>query len=590
MERMGRSRTGAGSRLLMMVLGLGLCALLLMGCQSLTGGRRDRLVLSLLGDPKTFNPVLVTDAGSGAVLSPIFEGLLSVDGVTGELIPNLAEQWKISDGGKRIEFILRPGLQWSDGVPLTADDVMFSFAVITHPRVPSSLRDVLRIGENRVFPTLTKLDQRRVVFQLPETFAPFLRAIGGMEVLPRHILGDALKNTNSKGEPQFLQAWSLQEPLANIIGTGPYLMRTYRPGERVIYDRNPNYWKKGQPFINGMVFQILENLDTWLLRFRSRELDVYSLRPEDFELLKIAERRDRFKIYNSGPTTTQLFLMYNLNQGRDPETNRPFVDPIKSRWFNSLPFRQAIAHAINRPRMVDTIFRGLGELQNSPIPPISPYYLAPEQGLKVYDYDLERAKKLLQEAGFRYDAQGRLRDADNNEVRFTVQTNAGNTVRAQVGSQIKESLEQIGITVDFNAIDFNVLIEKMDRSKQWEAIIMGFGSSVEPHSLINLWATDGNLHIFNQGAKLGEPAIPGYESAPWEQEIEALMIAGAREVDEAKRRQIYAQYQQKIQENLPLTYLVAQLSLTAVRDRLEGVRPSVLGGVLWNIDELKLAE
>ncbi len=582
---MGRSR-----RIVAMLLGLGLCALLLMGCQSLTGGRRDRLVLSLLGDPKTLNPVLVTDGGSGAVLAPVFEGLLTIDGLTGELVPSLAEAWQVDDGGKRITFTLRPNLQWSDGAPLTADDILFSFAVVTHPRIPSSLRDVLRIGQQRVFPRLTKIDQRRVVFQLPETFAPFLRTIGGMEILPRHVLGPTLEKTNDGGEPEFLRAWSLQEPLANIVGSGPYLLSTYRPGERVIYGRNPKYWKLGQPFIEGMVFQILENLDTWLLRFRSRELDAYSLRPEDFQLLKASERRDRFTIYNSGPTTTQLFLMYNLNQGRDPQTNQPFVDPIKSRWFQNLQFRRAIAHAINRPRMVETIFRGLGVLQNSPVPPISPYYLAPEQGLKVYDYDLEEAKKLLQAAGFRYDAQGRLRDADSNLVRFTVQTNAGNTVRAQVGTQIKESLDQIGITVDFNAIDFNVLIESMDRSKKWEAIVMGFGSSVEPHSLINLWATDGNLHIFNQGPKPGEPPIPGYTHAPWEKEIEALMIAGAREVDEGRRRQIYAQYQQKIQENLPLTYLVAQLSLTAVRDRLEGVRPSVLGGVLWNIDELKLAE
>jgi peptide/nickel transport system substrate-binding protein len=143
---------------------------------------------------------------------------------------------------------------------------------------------------------------------------------------------------------------------SEIVGAGPYVLSDYRPGERVILNRNPYYWDQPKPYVDEFVFQQVSSADTALLRFRSGDLDVYGLRGEDFQLLKKEETKRKFTIYNSGPNTGQLFMMFNLNQGRNPETGKPFVDPVRSKWFNEVKFRQAVAYAIDRESMVTNIF------------------------------------------------------------------------------------------------------------------------------------------------------------------------------------------------------------------------------------------
>lgn len=599
LKRVGlmRSLTLRG-RLVFLLLLSAICSFFLIGCavdrvvtSDSQGNASQRIVATILTDPKTFNPVLVTDATSGSVLSLVFSGMLTSNGVTSEIEPDLAEKWEVSEDGLRIVFTLRPNLKWSDGEPLTADDVLFTFQdLIYNENIPTSSRDVLRIGDKKQLPKIEKLDERRIAFTVPEPFAPFLRTVGGANILPKHILEKTIKETDSAGRPKFLETWTLNTPLNQIVGSGSYILSEYRPSERFVYKRNPYYWKHPQPYIPRFVFQIVDSADTALLKFRSRELDTYGLRGEDFQLLKTAERRDKFKIYNGGPSTGQLFVMFNLNKGRDRKTNQPFVDPIKSRWFNDVEFRRAFAYAIDRGTMVTNIYRGLGAPQNSPISVPSPYFL--KEGLLSYDYDPEKAKQILLAAGYNYNnPEQRLQDAQGNLVRFSLLTNAGsNPVRGAVGAQIKNDLNKIGITIDFTGIDFNILVDKIDNSKQWDAVIMGFTGGVEPHGSINLWSVDGNIHMFNKGADPGEPPIPGREVAPWEQKLNDLMIQGAREVDEAKRKAVYAEFQQLVQEQLPLVHLVTPLSLIAVRDRVQGVQPTAIAGALWNLEELKLAD
>jgi peptide/nickel transport system substrate-binding protein len=581
-------------KVLLLLVFSAICSIFLVGCDVASEAQSDRLVDFIISDPKTFNPILVSDATSAEVLGPVFNGLLTTNGITGELEPDLAEKLpEVSDNGLRVVFTLRSGLKWSDGQPQTVDDVIFTFRdVIFNEKIPTGSRDVLRIGEKQLLPKIEKLDERRVAFTLPDSFAPFLRTAGSTSILPKHILAKTITEADSKGNLDFLTTWTLKTPLNQIIGSGPYLLSDYRPGERFIYRPNPNYWKHPQPYIDKFVLQIVDSTDTALLRFRSRELDIFAFgaRVKDFQLLKAAEARDKFRIYNGGPSTGQLFMTFNLNKGRDPKDNKPFVQPEKSRWFNDVNFRRAVAYAINRDAMVTNLYIGLGELQNSPISVPSPYWRSTKDGLKSYDYNPQKAREILTNAGYRYDTNNRLQDAQGNPVRFTLLTNAGsNPVRGAVGAQIKNDLNKVGITVDFVGIDFSILVDKLDNSRQWDAIVLGFTGGIEPNSSFNLWATQGDSHLFNQGPKPGQPAIPGWEVADWEKKIETIMIRGAKEVDDRKRKEIYAEYQELVQEQLPLIHLVIPLSLTAVRDRIQNVRYSALGGALWNLDELKLS-
>jgi len=277
-----------------------------------------------------------------------------------------------------------------------------------------------------------------------------------------------------------------------------------------------------------------------------------------------------------------------LNQGK--REGKPLVEPVKSRWFNTLEFRQAVAYAIDRQTMINNTFRGLGILQNSPLAVQSPYYLSPKEGLKVYNYNLEKAKQLLRKAGFKYNEQGQLIDAQGNRVRFTLLTNAGNKIREAMGSQIKQDLSKIGMQVDFTPLAWNTYTDKISNTLDFDTGLIGFGAGLEPNDSANLWSPEGGSHLFNQKPQAGQKPIQGWEVAPWEAEIGKLYIKGARELDEAKRKEIYAQTQQLCQEYLPFVHLVNVYSLSAVRNRFEGIRFSALGGAFWNIYEIKVID
>ncbi|MCC5617770.1 ABC transporter substrate-binding protein [Nostoc sp. CHAB 5836] len=551
-----------------------------------------QLVSAILSDPKTFNFPLSQEFPN--VFPLIYEGLITENYDTGKVEPALAESWQFSDDKLKIVFTLREGLKWSDGQPLTVDDVVFTYNdIYFNKAIPTDVRDVLRIGESGKLPSVKKIDERRVEFIVPEPFAPFLRSATGYPILPAHTLEKSVKTKDQEGKPIFLSQWGVDTPPDQIIVNGPYKLERYDTSQRVVFRRNPYYWRKGlkgesQPYIERIVWQIVESTDTALLQFRSAGLDSVGVSPDYFSLLKVQEKQGNFKIYNGGPTTSTSFVWFNLNKGK--RNGKPLVNPVKSRWFNNLQFRQAIAYAIDRQTIINNTFRGLGTTQNSPISVQSPYYLSPEEGLKVYDYNLKKSKDLLLKAGFKYNDKNQLVDAEGNRVRFTLLTNAGNKIREAMGSQIKQHLSKIGIQVDFTPIAWNTFTDKISDSLDWEASLMGLTGGLEPNDGANVWNPEGGLHMFNQKPQPGQQPIEGWEVAPWEAKIGQLYIKGARELDEAKRKEIYAETQQITQENLPFIYLVNALSLSAVRNRFEGIRFSALGGAFWNIHEIKVID
>lgn len=553
-----------------------------------------QLVFTTPSGPSTFNLVLNQSAFS--VFGYLYEGLITENfSQQGKLEPALAESWEISEDKKRIVFTLRDNLKWSDGQPLTVDDVIFTYQdVYLNPKIQTDLKDILKIGISRAFPTVQKLDERRIEFTVPEPFAPFLRTVGGLPILPAHVLRETVQATDAKGNPKFLSTWDTSTDPTEIIGNGPYKMESYTPNQRVIFRRNPYYWRKDaqgnpQPYVERIILQVIENTDNQLVSFRSGQLDDLDVSPNAFPLLKREAKRAKFTIYNGGPESTTLFVGFNLNKARNFK-NQPFVDPIKSRWFNTLAFRQAVAYAIDRQTMITNIYRGLADIQNSTIPVQSPYYLSPQQGLKVYDYNPEKAKQVLLGAGFKYNSQGQLLDAQGNRVRFSMLVKAEDVPRVNMAVQIQQDLAKIGIQADMQAIAFNVAIEKL-QSRNWECYVGGFGGGgVEPNSGANIWSSKGRLHQFNQSPQPGEPPIKGWEVSDWEKEIDQLFMEGARELDETKRKAIYARFQQIAQEQLPFIYLVNKLSFEAVRDRVQNLKFSALGGAFWNLYELKVVE
>jgi len=559
----------------------------------------SQLVLGTLTDPNTFN--FANKNTFPSIFLFTYECLTQENGVTGAIEPALAESWQFSDDNKRVVFKLRPGLKWSDGAPLTADDVVFTYRdVIANPEVPTDAKEGIQIGVNKAYPDVRKLDDLRVEFILPEPFAPLLNAIAGPDgivILPKHALEETLKTKGADGNLKFLSTWGTDTDPTKIVVNGPYVMERYIAGQRLVFRRNPYYWRKDAqgtqlPYIDRIIWQIVENLDTQLLKFRSGDMDVLGdvrpLRSEYVPLLKREEKRGGFTIHDGGPWSGTLYLTFNLNKAKD-KNGKPLVDPIKSRWFNTLAFRQAIAYGIDRQRINNNLFRGLGVIQNSPISVQSPFFL--KDGLKAYDHDLEKAKTLLKQAGFKYNAQGQLFDAEGHRVRFSLMTNANNLVRVAIGAQVQQDLSKIGIQVDYTPINFNVLIEKVNNSRDWDAHMIGFTGGIEPNAASNLWVSSGASHGFNLKQQPGQPPIQGWEPNDWETTIDRLFVSGARELDETKRKAIYAEFQRLVQEQLPVIHLVNDRALIAVRDRVEGLKYTGLPSWgLWNIQELRIKD
>lgn len=550
-----------------------------------------QLVQAILSDPKTFNPVLATDATSSSIGDMMFDGLVTQNPITGKTEPALAKSWEISQDNLRIVFTMREGLQWSDGTPLTADDVVFSYnQIYLNEEIPSSSRDVIRVGESQALPTVRKINDLQIEFTIPEPFAPFLNTTGSLSILPKHILQSTIENKGPDGKPLFLSTWTIDASPGNIVANSAYKLKDYVTNQRLIFEENPYYWKKQVvdediPYIERVIWEIIESTDTFLLQFRSGSLDSVTVYPEYFSLLKKEEDKGNFTIYNGGSDYGTNFITFNLNQGK--RNGKPLVEPVKSRWFNNPKFRQAVAHAINRPRMVNNIYRGLGQLQNSPISVQSPFFY---EGLIGYDYNPEKARLLLKEAGFKYNDKQQLLDSQGNRVSFVLYTNSGNEIREAMGNQIEEDLAKIGIDVKFRTINFNVLVNKLSNSLDWEAIILGFTGGNEPNSGANLWSVDGNLHFFNQKPTAGQKPIEGRKIADWEAEINKLYVAGAKELDLEKRKAIYAQIQQIVRDKAPIIYLVNPLALGAVRDKYQDIEYSALGGAFWNLEEIKIVE
>lgn len=581
-----------GASLILVSL-IGIFTVFVTNVKTVSSRSNSRLVDSVRVDPQTFN--VATDISFTDMFSLLYEGLVKENGLTGKPEPALAESWKISEEGHRIVFTLRPQLQWSDGQPLTADDVVFSYnQVYFNESLPIPARDNFRLGNQDRLPAVKKLDRYHIEFKMTEPFAPLLRATQAA-ILPRHALASAVSQTNPDGTPALWTTWGTDTDPNQIICNGPYQLEHYQPGERIVFHRNPHYWSRdtqqlAQPYIEQIVWYITESFDTSLMQFRSGDLDSYVLSPQYFPLLKREEIRGDFTIYNGGPSLGLTFLAFNLNQGQ--RNGKPLVDPIKSRWFNRIEFRQSVAHAIDRQTMLVNTLLGLGDIIPSSISAQSPYHSPPQEGIPFYDYNPEKARRLLLSAGFRYNDIGELLDDRGNQVQFTLMIDAGNSFREAVGAQIQRDLGQIGIQVDLQLLTFNALINKLFNSLDWQCNIIGLFSGVEPHNNANIWLVDGKNHLFNLSPQSNQDPLDGRRVAEWEMTISQLYIQGAKTLDEDKRQAIYHETQRIIAEYAPLIYLVKPYSLAAVRNRVIGIKYSALSKAnpFWNINELTLAD
>ena len=540
------------------------------------------LVSSTIGEgPKTFNPFNAKDATSGAMSEMMFDGLVSTKPDTGEVIPKLAKSFEISPDGKTYTFNLRRGVSWSDGKPITADDVVFTWnKIILAGLGNTSSRDSVLIDGQ--LPKVEKIDAYTVKFITIKPFAPFLRLLSAT-IAPKHVFEPIVK----KGPKYFDSFWSTTTKPQEFVTSGAFKLKEYVPAQRIVFERNPNYYEvnlKGEklPYLDKIIYLIVGDLNNEILKFEAGELDVISLRGSNVGRYKMREAKSNFKIYNIGPDTGTMFITINMNQRKNAQ-GKYYVPKKKQAWFNDKNFRYAIDWALDRQSMVNNVANGLASTLFT-AESLNSIYLNKSLA-KGHPKDLNKAKEYLKQSGF-YLKKGLLYDKADNQVEFDLYTNAGNTEREAIGVMVKQDLEDLGMKVNFKPVEFNSLVNKLVNSYDWDLVIMGLtGSPLEPHNGKNVWYSNGSLHLFNQ-----RPDGKALDKFEWEEKLDKIIDEASLKITFEDRKKLYDQYQQIIYDQKPIVYLYSAIRVNAIRRKFANIFPSPLAGITYNLDEIYIKE
>ena len=534
-----------------------------------------RLVVGQRAEPKTLNPVTATDAVSREVIGRCHADLISVNRLSQETEPALAESWKTSPDGRTFTLKLRKGVRFSDGQPFDADDVVFSFNVYLDEAVGSPQRDLLIIDGKPL--VVTKLDQYSVRFSLPRPYAAAERIFDGLAMLPRHLLEKPYR------EGHFAQAWTLNSAPSEIAGLGPFRLKQYVPGQRIELERNPYYWRADRanhrlPYLDELVFLFVGGEDQQVMRFESGETDMLSrISSENFSLLTKEQARSGLQLADLGPSLEYNFLVFNQND-LDPKKLGEIAQ--KQSWFRELKFREAVSEAIDRESVVRLVYGARGTPLWGNVGPGNKLWM--NQSLPHPQRSLDGARQLLRSAGFSWNSSGQLLDASGKAVEFTIVTSSSNTQRMKMATLVQDDLSHLGMQVHVVPLDFRAMLDRVFQSFDYEAAIMGLGGGdPDPNPEMNVWLSSGATHLWHLNET--QPATS------WEREIDELMQQQMVTLNYEKRKHLYDRVQQLVSENLPFIFLATPDVLVGAKAQVGNFHPAVLDHyTLWNADQLYL--
>jgi len=532
--------------------------------------RGGTLTSSLRSEPRSFNR-LVMQAVPTDLYAILTQGkLVRVNRATQEVEPSLAEKWSVSADNLTYTLTLRDGVTWSDGVPFTSADALFSFQAVYDPQASSILTSSLLINGAPL--KVSAPDARTVVIHYPAPFGPGIRLLDNLTIAPKHKLQAAL------AAGKFAEAWGAGTPMADLVSIGPFMLTRYESGQRLVFDRNPRYWKKdaaGQPlpYLGQVVFEVVPDQNAELVRLQSGELDMLQqqVRPEDIATLRPLVNQGKLQLLELGVATDADVFFFNLRPAKWAK------DP-RGAWMQRKEFRQAISHAVDREAFANTVFLGAGVPIWGPVTPGNKNWFSPN--VTRYPFSLERARALLAGLGLaNRDADEWLEDDKGTEARFSVITYRGNTSLERSAAVLRDDLKPLGIAVDVSAIEQNTLVDHMLKGDFDAIFFVVSATSLDPAMNMDFWLSAGGAHVWNRLQKT--PATD------WEREIDQLMLKQAATLDDGERKRIFDQVQQIFAEHLPALYFVAPRLYMAVNTRVGDLASSILRPqLLWNAERI----
>ena len=544
------------------------------------GVRGGKFIICQLREPKTFNFLISDELSSRYIGRFMFWGLLNFDVPTQTVKPGLAHWWTNSPDGKTWTFKLRKNLHWSDGAPLTADDVVFTWNdIIYNPQIPNPVRDQFII-EGKKF-TVTKLNDLTIQVITPEVYAPFLQAFGyDVPIYPKHTLAQY-------ANAGFPSAYGVNWNPKDIVCDGPYCLGAYKQAEYAVLERNPYFLEVDTngtrlPYFDQIIFSIVPDYNTQSLRFLSGESDADDfIYPYEYDQFKAASANGKFDLLEPGVGLVTTFFWFNQNTNVNPHTGKPYVDPVKLNWFRNEKFRQAISYAIDRNDIIKSVEFGHAVPQYGFL--TQGYQNWYDPNIKTYPYDPAKAVELLKEIGIeRRNGDNFLTDSNGNKIEFVFNTDIENNERIKMAVLIVSDLQKIGIHAIFQPVEFNTLITKMDDTYDYDCILLGnySDSGTDPFGSMNILKSSGYDHDWFPREKA--------PSTPWEARVDQLMDAQMQTLDLAGREKDINEVQEILAEQQPMIFTVTPMYYATIRPDIGNVRATALSyyQVTWNAEEL----
>jgi peptide/nickel transport system substrate-binding protein len=542
------------------------------------------VVWSVPQNPKSLNPVLAAEASTLELTNYLNNAALTAyDHAAQKTVYALARSHTVSPDGLVWTFDLRKGVRWSDGEPFTADDVVFTYSVAFDPKVGTPVKDSFTQSDGSQ-PRVEKVDDHTVRFTLQEPNAVLFENVSSLPIVARHKLDDIYEAGG------FMQAYGLDTKPADVVGLGPYRLVELTMDQRLVFERNPYYWKvdsKGQrlPYIDRLLVLVVADFNAEILRFQTGETDFHKqVRPKDVDLLQRDQAKGDYTVHDLGPSFNTSAMVLNQNPGTNA-SGKPYMDPKKLAWFSEKKFRQAISYAIDRKGLVNTIYHGLGTPLYSLTSPADKVWYDAEAEIE-YPHDPERAKALLREIGIEdRDGNGVVEDAKGNEVEFAIQTNAENSARVEMTTFIAASLQKIGLKTTAQPEPFNQLITKVEDTHDYDAILLGFQGTVppDPSQMKNVILSTGHSHGWNPSQK-----TPATES---ERRMDELMHLNTRTLDLAERKKQYSEIVRIWTEEQFIIGIATSHWFVAAKNRFGNFKPSALPPfAYWNVYEMYLTK
>ena len=533
------------------------------------------LTVGQRSEPKTLNPATAADAPSREVIGRLMADLIHINRASQQTEPALAKSWTVSKDGRVFTVNLRHGLRFSDGQPFDADDVVFSFEVYLDEKLHSPQRDLLVVGGKPI--AVQKINQYTVRFTLAEPYAAAERIFDSLAMMPRHLLGKTYQ------DGKFAQTWTLNTAPAEIAGLGPFRLQAYVPGQKIVLERNPYFWKADRnknrlPYLDELVFLFVGNEDAQVLRFQAGDTDIISrLSAENYAVLskdKDASNRG-IELFDLGPSLEYNFLLFNLN---DLASKNLGEIAARQAWFGNLKFRQAISSAIDREGIVKLVYAGRGAALWGNVSPSNKLWV--DQALPHPARSIDHARDLLKSAGFSWKDENQLADPQGRPVEFSIITSTSNAQRTKMATIIQDDLSKLGMNVHIVPLEFRAVIDRVFQTYDYEAGIMALGGGdADPNPEMNVWLSNGGTHLWHLGET--KPATG------WESQIDQLMQQQMVQRNYKERKKLYDQVQEIITANLPYVFLATPNILVGAKKNLANFKPAILEPTtLWNVEEL----